>query len=149
MKTYSYKTISDWFLSKQSMTPKKLQKLTYYTEAWSNALYNQSIIDDTHFEAWVHGPASYDLYKDYKEYGWQLIDKKESNNNLFDEEALDLLESVWITYGDKSANELEALTHSERPWIEARMGCSETENSHQIISAEAMKEYYKGIYIGD
>lgn len=26
MKTYSYKEISDWFLSKDSLSPKKLQK---------------------------------------------------------------------------------------------------------------------------
>ncbi|WFQ91019.1 hypothetical protein MFERI13461_00453 [Mycoplasma feriruminatoris] len=38
---YSYKDISDWFLSKESMTPKKLQKLTYYAEAWALALFNQ------------------------------------------------------------------------------------------------------------
>lgn len=149
MKQYSYKDISDWFLSKDSMTPKKLQKLTYYTEAWSNALYNQSIINDTKFEAWVHGPVSPKLYSDYRNYGWSEIEKKNSNEDIFELEALELLKSIWFTYGEKSANELEALTHSETPWRNAREGCSETESSNTIIDTKDMREYYKSIYIGD
>ncbi len=50
-KKYSYKDISGWFLSKESMTPKKLQKLTYYAEAWANALLGEGILSDTAFQA--------------------------------------------------------------------------------------------------
>lgn len=35
-------TISDFFLSKRALTPKKLQKLVYYAYAWFIALNNQS-----------------------------------------------------------------------------------------------------------
>lgn len=149
MKKYSIFNISDWFLSKEAMTPKKLQKLSYYFEAWSYALFNDSLISDTKFEAWVHGPVSPELYSRYKEFGWNDIEQTEDNSDLFDNKALDLLESVWITYGSKSANELEALTHSELPWINARKGLGETEPSHELINAEDMKEYYLSIYIGD
>ena len=31
--------VADWFLSKEAMTPKKLQKLCYYYKAWGLALY--------------------------------------------------------------------------------------------------------------
>ncbi len=149
MKKYSIFNISDWFLSKEAMTPKKLQKLSYYFEAWSYALFNDSLISDTKFEAWVHGPVSPELYSRYKEFGWNDIEQTEDNSDLFDNKALDLLESVWITYGSKSANELEALTHSELPWINARKGLGETEPSNELINAEDMKEYYLSIYIGD
>ncbi|KAA0967473.1 DUF4065 domain-containing protein [Streptococcus cristatus] len=149
MKKYSIFNISDWFLSKEAMTPKKLQKLSYYFEAWSHALFNDSLISDTTFEAWVHGPVSPELYSRYKEFGWNDIEQTEDNSDLFDNKTLDLLESVWITYGSKSANELEALTHSELPWINARKGLGETEPSHEPINAEDMKEYYRSIYIGD
>src|SRR5690554_5489208 len=107
MKSYTWQEVSDWFLSKESMTPKKLQKLTYYFEAWSNALFNTSLINNTSFEAWVHGPVSPELYVKYRSYRWNDIEKKEDNSDLFDDKTLDLLESVWITYGEKSANELE------------------------------------------
>lgn len=49
---YSIFDISKYFLSNvTNVTPKKLQKLCYYAEAWSHALFNRSIINDSHFEA--------------------------------------------------------------------------------------------------
>lgn len=149
MKQYSVYSIADWFLSKDSLTPKKIQKLSYYFEAWSNALYGTSLINDTQFEAWVHGPVSPELYNKYREYRWQDVPQSEVDQSLYEKDALELLESVWLTYGDKSANELEALTHSEEPWKKARIGLGETEASHNVINAEDMKNYYASIYIGD
>ncbi len=149
MRQYSIFDISDWFLSKEAMTPKKLQKLSYYFEAWCHALFGCSLINDTRFEAWIHGPVSPDLYKKYREYGWNDIEQTKDNSELFDDKTLELLESVWVTYGDKSANELEALTHSETPWKNARKGLDETEPSDNEILAEDMREYYLSIYSGD
>lgn len=149
MKQYSIFDVSEWFLSKESMTPKKLQKLSYYFEAWCHALFNCSLINDTHFEAWVHGPVSPELYNEYKEYGWNDIEQHKDNSETFEPKALELLQSVWLTYGNKSANELEALTHSEIPWRNARKGLEETEPSNNKISSQDMHEYYLSIYIGD
>lgn len=132
------------------MTPKKLQKLSYYFEAWGNALFNTSLIHDTFFEAWVHGPVSPELYQKYKEYGWNEIEKSDTNTDLeFEKDSLFLLESVWETYGDKSANELEALTHSEMPWIKARGSLGDNEPCTNRISGEDMREFYLSIYSGD
>lgn len=149
MKTYSVFDVADWFLSKESMTPKKLQKLSYYFEAWSHALLNQTLLNDTRFEAWVHGPVSPQLYDKYREYGWNNIQQQADNSAIFEDKALDLLQSVWVTYGEKSANELEALTHSETPWKNARYGLEETEPSHNEIDDKDMHDYYLSIYIGD
>lgn len=146
---YSIFEIANWFLTKDSMTPKKLQKLSYYAEAWSNALFNDSLINDTKFEAWAHGPVSPELYSKYKGYGWSEIPKSNDGSTNLDLEKIDLLESVWITYGDKSANELEALTHQELPWREARNGIAEGERCNSVISTEVMHSYYKSIYNGD
>nr|VZS00249.1 hypothetical protein MF5582_00502 [Mycoplasma feriruminatoris] len=107
---YSYKDISDWFLSKESMTPKKLQKLTYYAEAWALALFNQGILNDTRFQAWIHGPVSPELWNDYKDYGWNEIPKKESNDYKLDKNLLELLDAVWTTYGEISGYELSYIT---------------------------------------
>lgn len=141
--------VADWFLSKESMTHKKIQKLSYYYQAWGYALYNREMIENEEFEAWVHGPVSRKLFSEYTIYGWNDIPQKDSNDNLFSKEELNLLESVWVTYGDKSANELEALTHSEMPWIKARVGYGDYENCSEVISPDDMGEYYKSIYIGD
>lgn len=149
MESYSIYDIADWFLSQSEMSPKKLQKLSYYALAWGYALLDTSIINDTNFEAWVHGPVSPELYREYRDHGWNDIDKKESNEDKFDEKTLDILRSVWYTYGESSANELEALTHTEAPWMNARKGLEEFENSNKTIDALDMQNYYSSIYIGD
>ncbi|MGY3725034.1 Uncharacterized phage-associated protein [Granulicatella balaenopterae] len=149
MKSYSYKIVAQWFLSQEAMTPKKLQKLMYYFEAWGQALFSEKMIADTEFEAWVHGPVSPELYREYKGFGWRDIPQGKNNDEVFSDKVLDLLYSIWATYGDKSANELEALTHIEAPWRNARQGYAETDNCNVKIKAEDMKEYYSSIYIGD
>ncbi len=140
--------IANWFLNQQPLTHKQLQKLTYYTYAWGLALYHDKMIEDARFEAWVHGPVSPTLYNMYKSHGWNLIPTTESHYD-FNEKELELLNSVWITYKDKSGNELEALTHTEMPWLKARLGLSENENSNQVISDADMEEYYSSIYAGE
>ncbi|ACU78624.1 Panacea domain-containing protein [Mycoplasma mycoides] len=149
-KKYSYKDISDWFLAKESMTHKKLQKLTYYAEAWSWALLKHGILNDTAFQAWIHGPVSPELWEVYKNYGWNDIPKKDLRNDyLFDEKTLDVLDAVWTTYGQKSGYELECLSHSEDPWKKARNGLLEFQPSNNVINSEDMKIYYTSIYNGD
>jgi uncharacterized phage-associated protein len=54
-----------------------------------------------------------------------------------------------MTYGDESANELEVLSHSEPPWINARRGCAPGERCSREIDIDDMKEYYRSIYDGD
>ncbi|UKS54139.1 Panacea domain-containing protein [Mycoplasma feriruminatoris] len=150
IKKYSYKDVTNWFLSKESMTHKKLQKLTYYAEAWSWALLNHGILSDTNFQAWIHGPVSPELWEVYKDYGWNDIPKKDFvKSDLFDEKTLDILDAVWTTYGEKSGYELECLSHSEDPWKKARRGLPEFQPSNNIINSNDMKSYYRSIYNGD
>lgn len=56
---------------------------------------------------------------------------------------------MWDTYGNKDGNELEALSHSEKPWREARIGLGEDERGDSVIRTETMKTYYRSIYSGD
>lgn len=149
---YSVFDVANWFLRKSGgVTPKKLQKLCYYAQAWSNALLDGDMMNDTNFEAWAHGPVSPVLYPEYKSYKWNEIPAPDKDIVQFDEKTNDLLESVWLTYGDKSANELEALTHTELPWTSARKRAGATEGSscNETIAAEDMKSYYTSIYAGD
>lgn len=145
---YSIFEIADWFLAKESMTPKKLQKLAYYAESWSRALLDRSIVQDTEFEAWAHGPVSPELYDKYRDYGWNDIPKNNKFVDISDEKDLDLLESVWLTYGEMSANALEAQTHVETPWKNARFRgqADEGDFCKEKISKEDMANFYKSIY---
>lgn len=135
--------IANWFLSRESMTHKKLQKLCYYAQAWYCALYSEiePLFDDT-VEAWVHGPVIPTLYPIYADYKWNPIPKAEVDESKFSQQALEILEAVYNTYGEFSGDELEALTHSERPWQDARGNLKSWETSHTPISRVSMKEYY-------
>lgn len=140
--------LADWFLAKESMTHKKLQKLCYYAVAWGYTLMNKQIVENDEFQAWVHGPVSPVLYEKYKFAGWNSIQKKDVAPK-FQGDIEELLESVWDTYGDKDGNELEALSHSEEPWRRARLGMRPEDRGNVPISPEAMKNYYITVYIGD
>ena len=59
------------------------------------------------------------------------------------------MENVWDTYGENTGNALEALTHRELPWTEARRGYNPEERCTVVISPDTMKSYYKSIYCGD
>lgn len=144
---YSIFEIANWFLLKETMTHKKLQKLCYYAQAWFYALKDFRLTDAT-FEAWVHGPVSPVLYDKFKAFGYHAIKLAGNYIPRIDLEDEELLESVWQTYGDHTGNALEALSHSEPPWIEARMGYDPDERCNVPISVDIMKKYYASIYLG-
>lgn len=140
--------IASWFLSKESMSQKKLQKLCYYAEAWSQALRDKPIAQRAEFQAWVHGPVNLELRQKYKMFGWEDIPQDDANSELLEAEdgLIGLLESVWATYGYKTGDELEILSHTEDPWIEARGDTPEFLPSNKKISKETMKRFYQSIY---
>lgn len=137
--------IADYFLSREEMTNKKLQKLCYYAQAWYLALYNRPLIN-TNFEAWVHGPVSRILYSKYKNFKANPIPQNIEYTPSFGEDILNHLETVFNTYGSFNGDQLEILTHSEEPWINARQGYEEWEPCNVEISQDIMKNYYWSIY---
>lgn len=138
--------VAKWFLYKSSMTNKKLQKLCYYAYVWSIVLLNDDYnnlksISKNGFEAWVHGPVCRQLYNKYRDYGWNDIPKEEKEPNL-PNELKEVLNEVWDAYGWCSAGQLEALTHKEEPWINARKGLDQTEPSNNKIDDIDIFNFY-------
>jgi len=141
------KELANYLLSKNSMTNKKLQKMIYYITGWHVALLDKDLIPHDNFEAWVHGPVCPDLYHKYKNYGWKDIPK------IFDYscteisvDSKELIDEVIERYGDYSGDDLEALSHQEQPWLEAREGLEEWHPSTKIISKEVMRKYFLKLY---
>ena len=114
----------------------KLQKLMYYAQGFSLALFEQPLfVEEIH--AWQHGPVVPALYHQFKEYGSGAI----STPDEFDPDSLsvkqqELLDEVYDVYGQFSAWKLRNMTHDEPPWQEA-MGTG------SIISQQSMKDYFK------
>lgn len=132
------------FLSLGSMQHKKLQKLCYYAQAYYLALTGTRLIN-THFEAWVHGPVSPELYVRYKEWGALFIPQTPFDAGKLDAQTVCFLRAVFHTYKDYSADEMEQLTHQEKPWIEARQGAEPTEMCRTIINDSTMQDFYGGL----
>lgn len=139
--------VADWFLGKDSMSPKKLQKIVYYAYAWVLTLMNESENDldiklfDSRIEAWVHGPVIPELYHKYKRNGGSIIPQKSDVPN-FEEDIKDILDQVWEVYGGYTGNQLESITHQESPWIEARGNCSPVEICTNEITDKSIYRCY-------
>lgn len=138
--------VANWFLHKESMDHKKLQKLCYYSQAWSLALNGKKLIDEE-FEAWVHGPVNRALWNSLRDYGYSNINPDALNGRArpLDSSSIQLLEKVWATYKDLNGFQLENLTHRELPWIQARGNLAPYEPSNSIIRKDTMKMYYRSL----
>lgn len=126
----------DWFLLKKPMTHRKLQALLYYSEAWSNALYDTSIIPDIKFvrqRDWAVNPEIKALYE---KHDYHLIPKHVTaiDTSIFTDEQIDVLESVWHTYGDMK-NDLQSIIVHEFPW--------EYTPDDEVISTDDMRKFYR------
>ncbi|MFM9414115.1 Panacea domain-containing protein [Peptococcus simiae] len=140
--------IAKWFLSKESMSPKKIQKLVYYAYSWYLTLMNDSVeylnnkLFDEEIKAWVHGPVVISIYQEYRDYKFREVPKQKIDDSDYNEDTLDVLNQVWDVYGQFNANELESITHQEDPWIRARGNLSPLENGYDSIDDRIIFEYY-------
>lgn len=139
--------IAKWFLNKESMTHKKLQKLCYFAQAWSCAFDARPLFPDT-IEAWIHGPVIPNLYRQYKNYGYHKIPQNAFDSSVFyyGQDTVDTLNFVWDTYGKYSENVLEYFTHHDAPWMIARGNLRPEESSHNEISLDSMATFYSEMY---
>ena len=125
-----------------TITPLKLQKILYYAQGFHLAMFDKELFSED-FEAWAHGPANVGIYLEYKEYGFQAIDKPKGKVPVLDKKLIDFLYDVWNTYGIYDGKYLEYLTHLEKPWIDARGNCKEGKHCNNIISKESMRLFFK------
>ena len=148
MTKYDIFDIANWFLEKERMSHKKLQKLCYYAVAWGYALLKRPICHNDEFQAWAHGPVSPILNEKYKGNAWAELSPDDDFECNLDNITLDLLESIWITYGHHTGNSIAALTHTELPWLNARMGLAGDEPSTTRVEPDDMQKFYQSIYTG-
>lgn len=125
------------------MSTMKLQKLVYYSQAWSLVWDEEPLFEDE-IEAWANGPVVrrlFDYHRGYFTIGSVAIGAP----HLLDEDQRATIDAVLEFYGDKSAQWLIDQSHSERPWREARCGMEPTERGSSVIPIDAMAEYYSSI----
>ena len=139
-------TVADFFIRFSHVhgdyiTNLKLQKLVYYAQAWHLALHNEPLIDND-FQAWIHGPVCPSLYGRFKKYRWNPITEQPEDISSISKKTEAFLIEIYEVYGQYTGYQLEQMTHSEDPWINARRGIQIDEASSEIISQESMLNFY-------
>lgn len=129
------------------LTNLKLQKLLYYAQAWHLVYFKGRPIFDEDFQAWVHGPVLPSQYHRFKKYAWQPILEEIKKPDL-SAELVKYLGDIIDNFGIETATALELMTHSERPWLDAREGIEPDENCDHVIPKAAMQEYYTSMLSG-
>ena len=140
-------SVSNYILKKLGkISTIKLQKLCYYCQAWS-LVWNEKPLFNEQFEAWANGPVCKELYKITK--GKFEIDTSIFNNNKKVKEISKIerktIDAVLKKYGKKDGYYLMQLTHTERPWLEARTNIEPGAAGSKIISMDVMQDYYCGL----
>ncbi|PHS37476.1 MAG: hypothetical protein COB07_10765 [Sulfurovum sp.] len=129
------------------MTVMKLQKLVYYSQAWS-LVWNENQLFNSEIQAWANGPVTVELYNIHKGHfkiSAETLSKGDSN--ILEAEEKAIIDKVLDYYGDKTAQWLSDLTHMEQPWILAQnRGCVPANGfCQEPILISDMHEYYSGL----
>ena len=123
-----------------TVTAMKMQKLVYYSQAWS-LVWEDRPLFRARIEAWANGPVLPELYNSHR--GAFMVSKWPLGDpGKLDKEDRSTIDAVLKFYGDKSSQWLSDLTHSERPWKDARGGLPNGAVCNNEITRAAMAEYY-------
>ncbi len=114
---------------------KKLHKLLYYCQGHHLATFGMPLFHDT-ISAWDMGPVVGQLWHDENR-GTEI----EAVTNALSESELNTVGYVVSHYGGLSGYELQRLTHTERPWIQANEH-REGPGTSQKISHQSIRRYF-------
>lgn len=140
------RVISYVFEKLEEVTPLMLQKLLYFIQGIYSALYGRPMFAED-CEAWVHGPVYPEVYNLFRDFKYNPIEDARfavlygTAEKLTEEEkkVIDLVLDTFGVYGGKT---LERITHSERPWREARKGYDDNIHSNAMLKKESISAYY-------
>lgn len=138
------------------INPLKLQKLLYYIQGWHLVYFDKNPMFPEQPEAWVNGPVYrnvYDVfsgrYRTYDNIAGAGADDDIDNKlkastkklNLEPEQA-EFVDAIFKRYGKISHEKLVFMTHSEKPWLEARKGLGPFDYSTRTITHDSMYDYF-------
>lgn len=117
----------------------KLQKLVYYSQAW-HLVWDEEPLFESEIQAWANGPVCRDLYDMHRRlFTVSSVRGKPDALTASEEETVG---AVLKFYNKFDGQQLSDLTHKEKPWLNARKGLGEAERGENVISHEALAEYY-------
>ena len=128
-----------------SWTHMKLQKLLYYCQAWSLVWDEKPLFADR-IEAWANGPVVPSVFSVLKgKYYVSSADLPGADASHLGLTETETVDAVTEFYANRDPHWLSELTHSEKPWKDARAGLPPGERGSQEITWASMAEYYAGL----
>lgn len=121
------------------MTAWKLQKLVYYSQAWSLVWDERPMFQDP-IQAWANGPVCPALYNKHR--GQFTVTEVAGDPGTLDAIAQETVDAVLLYYGDKHPQWLSDLTHAEAPWKDTRGTLPPGAACNREITHDAMASYY-------
>ncbi len=125
----------------------KLQKLVYYSQAWSLVWDDQPLFSEE-IQAWINGPVCPDLHEKHKD-KFELEKLNSGDSNNLNQEQKETIDAVLDSYGDQAPHWLRNLICTEPPWKKAREGLSMRERGNSVITIDSMADYYGSINQSD
>lgn len=117
----------------------KLQKLCYYSQAWTLVWDNQELFPED-FLRWDNGPVCrelFDLHQGMFFVNPSIIAQDILSNTEFSKDQLRNIDQILEDYGQYAGSDLSEMTHREAPWLETP--------KNAVIPKILMKEYYSSL----
>jgi uncharacterized phage-associated protein len=140
--TYILRRMTD--IEPGPITAWNLQKLVYYSQAWS-LVWDDAPIFEEPIEAWANGPVCAALYAKHRG-DFKVSKLPVGDESVLSADEIETIEKVIEHYGGYTSQYLSQLTHAEAPWIGAREGLALGEQGNHVIPHDDMAEYYGGLY---
>lgn len=145
------KQIADYFLALfnndeagELISNLKLQKLVYYAQALCLAKHDEPLFENE-IEAWAYGYVIPELYQEFKQYGANAIPPPvDFDFSVYSDAVREILDEVYLNYGQYSAWRLSQITHEEPLWNKYKMG-----ENKCIVPKDEIKQYFKTKMISD
>ena len=137
--------VAEYILKKcGSLTVMKLQKLVYYSQAWS-LVWDERPLFRARIEAWANGPVVPALYRAHR--GFYSVSRHsfDGDPSALTNSEVGTVNAVIRHYGKRDSSYLSQLTHREAPWSDARRGLSAGERGNNEITHAALAEYYSSL----
>lgn len=128
------------------ITPLALQKLLYFAQGFTKAFTKEYMFKED-CEAWAHGPVFREIYKKYKNCGYEPVDVKVlplTDINLTQEEK-ELLDHIVLYFGCYSGKILKNMTHIEEPWRITRSKLINKISNNRTITKEEIGSYFNNV----
>ena len=116
------------------VTNLKLQKLLYYAQGYSLALYDEPLFNEDIMN-WDHGTVVPCIYHEFKCFGNQIIQSTPNfDMTKFSQQVKNVLELVCRDYAKYSGWNLREMTHNESPWINTKR--------NEVITQDSIKSFF-------